>query len=281
MLSFIKKKYQDPKKILQEVLRGYELPSFPNVVISVMRMLRDPSTPMPSIAAHLQKDPGMSVRVLRMVNSAAFGLPRNVSNVRQAVTLLGRSRVEALVVSVAVKQAMPRNSADGFDGNQFWLTSARRASVARALAQHLHPAHATEAFTAGLLQDMAVPILVQAHKDRYCDLYKRYQQDAEADLIALEREVLGFDHAAVGAIIAKEWQLPVYLATAIGGHHGVEAAVHPAIRLVALVRDSEAHDGKDQLIQTCREGFGMAEDPLYDLLKQAYSDAEVFHQQGA
>jgi len=109
----------------------YELPSFSAGAVSTLRRIREDAE-MKVIAERILADPGLSVRVLRTVNSAAFGLRNEVTDLTQAVTLLGRARVEALVLAAAVGESLP--VCDGIDLAGFWRTSAHRACLARRIA---------------------------------------------------------------------------------------------------------------------------------------------------
>ena len=281
MLKFLKKR--KPTDELKELLGDYELPHFPTVVTNLLSLLRDPSSPVARIAAQIETKPGMSVRVLRMVNSAAFGLRNELSNVQHAVTLLGRSRLEALAVSVAVRDTLPPT--DGLEFlRHFWLTAARRASLARALSQHVHPPTQSEAFTAGLLQNIAVPILAAKHGDKYGDKYGevyRAWQDYEANetrLEELEKEAFGYDHQTIGALVAETWSLPEFLTHAISQHHADinDSLPEVAFKLVSHIRDRAVDPTVDSLVDVCQKWVNLDRDVLHDLVTKSYEDAEEF-----
>ncbi|RME38813.1 MAG: HDOD domain-containing protein, partial [Deltaproteobacteria bacterium] len=218
MLSVFRRKKKNAE--LDKIIAGYELPSFPATAMTVLGKLRDPDVPLDEIADDLELDPGLHVRVLRTVNSVAFGLSRKVSNVAHAVTLLGRNRLESLVLGVAAKGTLDRCLVPGwFDMKGFWLSAARRASIARSIAMKYQPAGQAEAFTAGLLQDMAVPILAATRGAAYQTIYQNWQQGVETDLPELERTKLGTCHAEIGGALAQRWDFPEELIKGIEEHH--------------------------------------------------------------
>lgn len=268
-----------PRNALVEMLGNYQLPSFPEAIMEVLRALRDPDAPLSDITPKLEADPGIHVRVLRIVNSAAFGLARSVNSAKHAAMLLGRSRLEAIVASVAVKQALPQTNVAGFDASRFWLTQARRASLARSLARLIHPAATAESFTAGLLQDLAVPILVSCYKERYVAVYNQHENDQSQDLPTLERSHFGFDHAALGGMVARQWGLPAYLVDTISGHHnkGFEARKSPAVSLVADLRGGKNDDGRSLVIEACCSTYGFSKEQIENLIEDAFADAEAFY----
>ena len=275
MLNFFKRRKKDPKTELEELFTDYELPSFPVAVMNVLTALRNPDFSMNQVSKILEGDPGLHVKVLKTVNSAAFGLTKRVSNIHHAVTLLGRSRLETIVLSQAVNKTLPDVDYPFFNMHQFWLTSARRASLARVLANHIHPASEVEAFTSGLLQDMALPILVTVKTREYEKIMQSWSNDKESDLTAIEKEHLGYDHSYVGALIAEKWDLPEYLVNAIAGHHNSdEIQVEPAIELVSHIRGDTVEDTSEKLVDICVEKFGMDKETVIDIVTTAFEDAE-------
>ena len=108
-----------------------------------------------------------------------------------------------------------------------------------------------EAFTAGLLQDMAVPVLAVAHPDRYAPLYARSETDATAPLPRMELDEFGYDHAQVGAMMAESWGLPESLILAIADHHHLGERAPDAVEAVSLVRHCEPADDFGPLREHC------------------------------
>jgi HD-like signal output (HDOD) protein len=280
MFNFFRRKDRDPQKDLKGLLHNYELQSFPAVTTSVLGMLRDPESSIVEIAEQVEMDPGMHVKVLQLVNSVAFGLMKKVSSLRHAVTLLGRSRLESVVLSIAVSNSLPAANSFSFDASHFWLVAARRACLARLLAQHLHAATQAECFTAALLQDVAIPVLSTVKKEKYDTIIDQWNADAELDIIDLEKETFGYDHAHVGSLIAGSWGLPDYLVNAIGGHHGSdeEIKVDPAIRLVAHLRYNDASDGTEKILFDCRETFHISEELVRDMISTSFEEAKKISQ---
>ncbi|MCF6289690.1 MAG: HDOD domain-containing protein [Desulfobacterales bacterium] len=276
MLNFWRKKNNDPKKELKGLLGNYELHSFPAVTTRVLAMLRNPESSVLEIAGQIQMDPGMHVKILRLVNSVSFGLLKEVGNLDHAVTLLGRARLESMVLSFAVTESLASSTTFCLDTSRFWLVAARRAGLARMLALHLHAATQGECFTAALLQDMAIPVLSTAKKETYCQLFQRWDEDPGLDLASLERAALGYDHARVGALIAEKWGLPGYLVNAIDGHHGPtdSSRIDPAVRLVAHLRYNDENDGTEKLLAACREEFQMETGLVGNMIDASFAEAE-------
>jgi HD-like signal output (HDOD) protein len=276
MLKFLRKKKQTPEQAICRLLADYELPTFPVTVMNTLKLLRDPDAELKQIADTLEVDPGMQVRILRTVNSAAFGLSNRISNIQHAASLLGRSRLESLVVSVAVKDALPTSNNVEFN-RQFWLCASRRACIGRSLAEILHPTTQTEAFAACLLQDIAVPVLFTT-QEAYRSVYAQWLQEPGSELDALEREALGYDHAAVGALFAEQWGLGDYLISAIADHHDSsgEANIDAAITLAAPLRPDPENDGSQSLIELAHSVHNLCRDRVHGLLQSSSKNASEF-----
>ena len=278
MFKFLTRRKRDPKEVIEEVFGDCELPSFPTTVMEILGLLRDTDTRLSDIGMHIERDPGLSIKVLRTVNSAAFGLTSTVNHVGHAASLLGRSRLEAIVLSVAVKGALPSGNISAFNQKLFWGTAAKRACLARTFAKHMHPATEFEAFTAGLLQDMGIPLIFMQKKDTYAEIYQAWQKDPMASLTDLEHNAFGFDHTEVGSVVAQSWDLPAYLVEAIGEHHNWEGEnqVDQAVKLVSLLRDSSEDDGLTQLMEMGISVFHEDESRLAQLVEEGLERSKAY-----
>ena len=258
MFSFFSKK-TDPKKKLKKILKGYELPSFPAVVMEILQEIRSPYSSAQTIAQTISKDPGISVKVLAIANSAAFSPIKKVENLTQAIALVGISQLESLVLGVGVAKGIPDRSCQWHDPAEFWLTSARRAMLASELAHRICPAKESECFTAAFLQDMALPFLACHCSRDYESIFKQWHMEG-GDLAALEQERLDWDHTEVGTWICSEWGMPENIAAAIRGHHGAEVDNHEVlgpVRLVSILREDEENLGMDEIKAMALEDFGI------------------------
>jgi HD-like signal output (HDOD) protein len=219
MFGLFRRKKIDPRHALAESLGGASLPSFPAIQMQVLEALRLEDCSLNVVADMVMRDPGLSTKVLSTVNCAGFGLKRRVDSVSHAVSLLGIGRLESVVLAVAVAENLPGRPAPGFRPRRFWRAAARRATTAQALADLLHPSSRSIAFTAGLLQDMAIPLLATHRREQYGPLLEAWNA-GDGSLSCMERSELGWDHAEVASWVANEWSFPEGLGYAIGGHHG-------------------------------------------------------------
>ena len=265
-MAFLFKK----KKKAPVDLKTFNIPSFPAAVINLLGKLRNPEVCINDIAAELELDPGLHIRVLKTVNAAAFGLSRKVSNIKHAVNLLGRGRLESLVLSVAVKNNLVTNQqAAWLDMTQFWKTASRQAAVARVLATALHPNTHSDVFTIGLLQNMAIPVLANREGERYRSLYQRWQSE-EIDLAEHELQLFGVDHPALGAQMAEYWGFPESLIMGIREHHEVKNLEVPlSVKIAALMKETSTDNGTAEFIKRVSEQFDLKDEILSPLIDQA------------
>lgn len=267
----------DPKTGLRKALRGYSLPSFPAAVMHTLERIRDPDACASSVADALAVDPGLSVRVLRLANSAAFSARNKVENLSQAVALVGFSQLETMVLSVGVSGAMPVQGSLGYDAVRFWRASARRGILAQSLASIFCPARRSECFTAGFLQDMALPLLATQDPDKYGPILERWHVEG-GDLCEMEREVHDWDHAEVATWMCHEWDFPENITAAIGGHHGASYDGYEPlapVSLVAWLREEGEDIGIDVLAEEALARWGVAEESVRRLIEPSFERGDA------
>ena len=258
------------KKKSKYDLDSFDIPSFSSSVITLLGKLRNPEVCINELVTDLELDPGLHLRVLKTVNSSAFGLSRKVSNIKHAVNLLGRGRLESLILSVAVKNNLTTNGqAAWLDMQEFWKEASRQAAVARVLATALHPNVQSDVFTIGLLQNMAIPVLANREGERYRRLYQQWQ-DGGGDLAEKEQELFGIDHPTLGAFMAEKWDFPESLIVGIGEHHDIDNdAVPLSIKIATLMRRVPGSDLSESLTASAAESFALDYDELFPLIDKA------------
>jgi HD-like signal output (HDOD) protein len=272
-----RKKVLDTQAALAAVLGDAPLPTFPSLVLELMGDLRDPDLPVRQIADKLRLDPRLSVNVLQMANSAAYGARRTIDDVHHASVFLGRRSLESLVLSIAVREALPAPSSPSFDNSRFWRAAARRAATAQGLAGKLHPRTRGLSFTAALLSDMAIPLLVDRRHQDYAPILRAWH-GADGDLPDLESERFGWTHADVASWLCDRWTIPDTLRDAIGGHHLEEfdeTQVPPAVHLVGMLSERLDDPEIEPIVETARSQYGLAPDTTRDVIEEAFEQADA------
>lgn len=208
------------KESMLAKLDGIEnLPTLPVMVQQIQKLINSPNSSMNQIGALISKDQAIAARVVRLVNSAFYGLGRKVASIPQAIVVLGLNTVKNLVTGVSViKMFESADKESLFNRDMFWLHSFGSAMGARLLAKSLGRNEPEDYFLAGLLHDIGVLILDQFFHDEFLSVLK-YVNDNNIDYHTAEQNVLGLTHCEVGAIVAEKWKIPDFLIQTIRYHH--------------------------------------------------------------
>ena len=202
----------------QELIsRNGKLFSLPDLYFRLKSILDNPEFSVHEVTQLLGKDPGMTARLLRLVNSPFFGYAAKIETVSRAVAMLGSQQVHDLVLASSVTQTFAGMSSEVMDMGLFWRNSIHCAAAARLLASNCNVIDSERLFVAGLLCDIGHLIIYQQLPGRAQQASERARQQ-EQQLFIVEREVLGFDYAHVGGLLARQWELPWTLREAIEFH---------------------------------------------------------------
>lgn len=247
-----------------------QLPALPAAVMEVIASFSDPDLDSHELAQKIGLDQGLSARMLRVANSSFYGLPRQVASIQDAVMVLGFSSVRSLALAAGIAGAFPVSSAS-FAWPEHWKRSMLAGVYARSLAGCLNLDRET-AFSAGLFHDIGLAVLAFCAPEQ---LVRAQASAAEGDLLAAEREVLGFDHAQLGGEVAKNWNFPASIEQAIRCHHTALATdgamldlVTHAAHLLSLADMAQA-DVPTSLPEDLTRVLGLDADKLRQCLPSA------------
>lgn len=240
---------------IEQITRTIQtFPGMPGPALRLLALVDEPNVTVPQIEGILRQDPGLTANMLKLANSAYFGLPSKIGSVRQAVVLLGLKRLVQMVVA-ACTSAVLESAVPGYDlpGGELWRHSLAVSVAAEGLVRELNLKGREEIFTAALLHDVGKLIL-----GRYV------QEDAARIDLALaqgvpfetaEAIVLGTDHAQIGAEVLTQWALPASIVNVVRWHHCPEKSeqadvmldvVHVANLLCRMIGIGVGRDGLHQ-----------------------------------
>jgi len=208
-------------KKIASVVKSF--PGMPGTALKLLAMIDDPAMRVSQIEKILRQDPGLTANVLRLANSAYFGIPSKVGSIRQAVILLGLKRLIQMVIAACVSAIMDK-PVPGYDlpPGELWRHSIAVSVAAEGLVKELKVEAGEEIFTAALLHDVGKLVLGEFVKDDFKQI-----ETAVSEGIAFERAetiVLGTNHADTGAQILTNWSLPAEIVDAVQWHHVPENA---------------------------------------------------------
>ena len=208
------------KKIKRLISRMHNLPSVPALYTRIMEEVRSSDPSLKKVGRIIEQDIGMSAKILQLVNSAFFGLPREILHPSQAVTLLGIDLIKSLVLSIQVFSAFNGKVPGHFRINELWEHSSAVGRSARTIAKSmkLDNQEADHAFISGLLHDVGKLVLASNLPDEYSTVLQKAETDNKT-LSDVEFQIFETTHAQIGAYLMGLWGLPGNVVETIAHHH--------------------------------------------------------------
>jgi HD-like signal output (HDOD) protein len=255
--------------LIQRILRSPPLPSLPRVAVEVLNLAQDPDVAVPAIARVVSRDPALAAKILRTVNSSAYGLSHTIGTIDRALVVLGLEGVKTLVLGFSLVNGLRKAKAKGgFDHVAYWRRSLYAGAAAKVLADEVRIPLVEEAFLAALLMDVGMLALDRVLGAEYGAVTLRAK--AHEALSRVEAETLGMTHADAAAVLAERWKLPPVLAVSMSHHHKplvledetlreVAEVVWLAGRVADVFVDAEPEWPLAEVRRTCLERYGLTE----------------------
>ena len=285
----------DPQQLMQLILRAFALrdqleksgikqlllemggvPSVPTLYREILREMQTEKTSVERVAAIIEKDAGMTAKLLQIVNSSTYGLRQQVSNVVEAATLLGLSNLRNLVLAAEAFQPAEQDQLpDNFQLEVLWNHSLKVAAFAKkiVLMESDSQKMADDAFTAGLLHDIGQIILATKKTEEFGEALRIAQENGEL-LIDVEKEIFGATHAEVGGYLMELWGLPDTITEAITFHSIPSGCAEEEFSVVTAIHVanyfSEGNDGDKITLTSSFDTFHMERIGLDDHVEAWY-----------
>lgn len=273
---------------IQQLIRNnLTIPTLPEVVLRIRAIINDPDSGTAEVGALIAEDAPLAAKVLRIANSAYYGLSGECASTEHASTVLGMRVLRNIVTQAAVIQCFDHlEGSNDFKVQDLWRhasftghISAKIAERARTLGT-LSPA---ELYACGLLHDVGKVVMLDGLGEKYLNLVKRSRRES-IPLHKMEKEVLSFDHTDVGALVAKRWDLPDQVARTIQYHHGPRrmVATDPIVSIVAnanilahrIDEGVEPAEASAVFDDPTRDLLGLAEDQVQDIIAWAIENKD-------
>ncbi len=205
---------------LKSVMEGlHRLPALPSVVMEVIDSFAETGISTSLLASRISQDQALSAKLLQVSNSSFYGLSRQVGSINEAVMILGFDSVRTLTVAIGLIHGLSPFTDQLLHRKQFWQYNIQVATCARFLAKSLG-VNTEIAFTAGLLHDIGQMAFALTYPEPYGLILEHNQGGG---LIESELQEFGFDHAMLGAEVARHWNFPPAIQEAIKYHHNVDS----------------------------------------------------------
>jgi HD-like signal output (HDOD) protein len=205
----------DPQSLIGPDL---ELVSLPEIFYQIEAVINNPRSSAFQIAEVISKDPSLSAKLLRIVNSAFYGFPKQVDTISRAVSLVGSDQLHLLTLGTSVIALFRDIPSTLMNMGWFWKHSLACGITARLIASYKNFLNIEQLFISGLLHDLGKLIIFKNHP-REAAAALRQARRTESFHYQMEQTFFGFDHRQVGLALADKWKLPLSLQQAIGGHH--------------------------------------------------------------
>jgi HD-like signal output (HDOD) protein len=222
-----------------------ELFSLPDIYFQLSEMVRDPRYSLTDIGKVIAKDPALSARLLRLVNSPFYGFQSRVDTISRAITVVGVDDLYHLVVATCVVDRFDEIPCELVDMTAFWMRSVNCGIVTRLLAKQSMVLHSERLFLAGLLHDIGSLVLYQKLPEESLKVLQATGRNRRL-LADFEQEIIGFTHADVARELIKAWGLPESLSEAIGCYLRPSAAQVHKLDAYLLNMASRLVDGSGQ-----------------------------------
>jgi putative nucleotidyltransferase with HDIG domain len=200
-------------KTIKELINSTAgIPAMPNVVAESLNLIENPNSNIKQLSDIISKDIAITTQILKLVNSAYYGFPSQITTINKAMALLGFNTIRSTILSVGLKPMLMTNN-----GKTLWEHSIRCAVGCQMLSKSLGVLDPDEAFVMGLLHDVGKSLMESANREAVREIMRL--TSLGADVLQAEKMFFGFTHTELGKELVIKWKLPLIMGTAIHYHH--------------------------------------------------------------
>lgn len=280
---------------VDEAIRSIShIATLPEITLKIIELVEDPASTAHDLHNIIARDPALCSRILKVVNSAFYGLPRQIGSINRAIVLLGLNAVKNIAIATSLNKLFRGGElCPGFSARDLWSHSMATAAGGKLISDQLKLNLPDEAFLAGLVHDIGIMVEMQSKRGELIEVFAQLHIDAngtpQRDMREVERDLLGADHQAFGAALCEAWKFPKSFGYVTGHHHDpfemayndrlLSMVVHVADRLAGESGYGFRADLPDFSIS--KEVLAELRltpahvDEIRNLLPQVYEDVEV------
>ncbi len=260
---------------------GTKLPSLPEVFYRLKEAVDDPDFTFEEISEIVLKEPGLSARLLKIVNSAFYGFPQKVETISHAIGIIGIQELRDLVFSTTIMGSFKGIPKDAINMESYWKHNLACGVTGKLLARHLEILDYERVFVAGLLHDIGRLLICMRAPKQFLESVALAKSENKT-LPEAEQEVFGFTHAEVGAVLLTYWKLPPFFEEVAKYHHDPiqahsfpmeTAIVHSANILThKIVFADNSEIGIEEIDPKIKKVIGIEDDDFYSNLAEEASE---------
>lgn len=235
---------------ISDLFKGdLKLVSPPNIYFELKKIVDDQNKSMADAAFVIEKDPSLTLRLLKIVNSAFYGFPSKITSIDRAINLIGAKELQSITLSTIVIERFSELPDELLSMHDFWARSLRCALIAQGIDKHLGNEYADSAFTCGILHNIGQLVFFRRIPElakKINTLVQQQENITDAVEIGIENDVIGFNHYQTGAAITKLWNLPEIITDSIRLHPSSEVT-DSYYKIAAIIKLADCHSKLDRL----------------------------------
>lgn len=194
--------------------------TLPEVTMKIIKLVEDPDSTAQDLNNVISNDPALGARILKVVNSAFYGLPGQIGSINRAIVLLGLNAVKNIAIAASLAKLFRGGKiAANFDARDLWQNAIASACATRLLAEKVHLGLPDEAFLSGLIHDIGIMVEIQARRNQFVEILQKLEENPMLSLRDAEKKVLGANHEQFGQGLCKLWKFPQSFQYVTGFHH--------------------------------------------------------------
>ena len=194
--------------------------TLPEVTMKIIQLVEDPDSTAQDLNNVISNDPALGARILKVVNSAFYGLPGQIGSINRAIVLLGLNAVKNIAIAASLAKLFRGGKiCPNFDARDLWTHAIASGTATRLLAGKVNLGLPDEAFLAGLIHDIGIMVEIQARRPKFIEVMGKLDADPNLTLRQAEMEVFGADHEQFGKALCKLWKFPASFMNVTGSHH--------------------------------------------------------------
>jgi HD-like signal output (HDOD) protein len=227
----------EAESIVNKALAGLgEIATLPEITVRIIETVENPKSTARDLHEIIKNDPALSAKILKVVNSAFYGLPGQIGSIDRAIVLLGLSAVKNIAIAASITRLFKgKQLSKEFTAKDLWTHSLAVGVASRLIHKQIHKQGGDDIFLAGLIHDLGIMTIRQAYPEKLTEIIDRVGETGE-DYCAVETEILGADHQAFGAGLGGKWKFPRHLRAVMGYHHTPEQLDEDNLALVNIIQ---------------------------------------------
>jgi len=227
--------------LVEGAIKGIShIATLPEITVRIIELVEDPTSTAQDLHKLIANDPALCSRILKVVNSAFYGMPRQIGSINRAIVLLGLNAVKNIAIAASLTKLFRGGDiCPNFSARDLWIHSIATAAGGKLICDELKLGLPDEAFLAGLIHDIGILVEMQAKRNELISVLTSLEPDADGaptrGMLELESEIIGATHCQFGAALCESWKFPQSFSYVVGHHHDPMALPERSRMLTSLV----------------------------------------------